>query len=255
MSETYAVYSNGKTTIKVVYDDLPSNPREDGYYISTLACWHNRYDLGDKKVKKMDPEAYVNDLMNRYLPDKYDEYEEKSIKERLELLESNNKIVYLPVAIYDHSGITMYVGSRYDHYDGQWDCSDVGFIWVDVEEVYKEWGGLKGDLNHPDIEKIEQELTEEVKTYDNYLTGEVFGFIRYDGTEETDSCYGFYGCPNLKEDKNGLFDEAGVTEKDNLEEKDDFCDIEDFLLKNYPNLYEEKEEPETIMVRKVYTIV
>ena len=36
---------------------------------------------------------------------------------------------------------------------------------------------------------------------------------------------------------------------------EDFDDIEDFLLENYPDMYEAKEEPETIMVRKVYAVV
>ncbi|GAF98690.1 unnamed protein product, partial [marine sediment metagenome] len=51
--------------------------------------------------------------------------------------------------------------------------------------------------------RIEGYLKGEVETYDNYLTGYVFGYCIKDADgEDVDSCWGFYGDPeksSLKE--------------------------------------------------------
>ena len=53
---------------------------------------------------------------------------------------------------------------------------------------------------NPEIEPLKEEnwkerafevLEAEVKEYDNYLTGEVYGYRLFEGLEETDSCWGF----------------------------------------------------------------
>ena len=83
--------------------------------------------------------------------------------------------IFLPLSIYDHSGITMYIGSSSDHYDGQWDCSEVGWIYTTKTEIVD---GLK--ISEDEWEKYADEgLRYDVKYYDLYLRGDVYGYQVY----------------------------------------------------------------------------
>ena len=85
-------------------------------------------------------------------------------------------------------------------------------------------------------------LEAEVKEYDAYIQGEVYGYVAYEGMDEIDSCWGFN---NSGEDIRGLFDDMfgdwGAELKDAMMSADfdygtDF-DIEEFFLNNdFPEL-------------------
>lgn len=84
----------------------------------------------------------------------------------------------LPLYLYDHSGITM----RTSPFSCPWDSGQVGFIYAPK--------GFEGMTD----EMILKCLETEVKTYDQYLTGDVWGY-QIDAPEEDciESCWGFYG--------------------------------------------------------------
>lgn len=115
-----------------------------------------------------------------------------------------NYIVWLPLYLYDHSGLTMNTTG----FSCPWDSGQVGWIYMARETFLAETGW--GEQLWPD--KAIEMMQGSVKTYDQYLTGEVYGFQMYQnvGTdenpdwEETDnSCWGFYG-DDIKE--NGIAD-------------------------------------------------
>jgi hypothetical protein len=83
----------------------------------------------------------------------------------------------------------MYVGTSGD----RWDSSFVGFIFISKEKARKEYGWK--NITKARKQKLEEYLRGEVKTYDQYLTGDVYGFRITDTTtdEEVDSCWGYYG--------------------------------------------------------------
>jgi hypothetical protein len=115
------------------------------------------------------------------------------IGDKLSLLTSKG-FLFLPLAIYDHSGITMWAGSKWDHFDSQWDCSDVGFIYTTKEKCIEQWGKDKSKWKG----RAEKELQAEVNEYDCYLRGDVYGFHldRYDAEdgswdEDVESCWGY----------------------------------------------------------------
>lgn len=124
-----------------------------------------------------------------------------SIGDKIKLLETNG-YYFLPLAIYDHSGVTMWVGSRWQGIDAQWDCSDVGWIYTTKDAILKTGGCLKGKKRWRKVtnrnwkEAADTWLRGEIKMYDQYLTGEVYGFINeeWNGEDwnEDDSCWGFY---------------------------------------------------------------
>lgn len=152
---------------KIIQDTDPESPRE-WCNIGTMACWHGRYNLGDEQPK-CDPEDYI-----------------------AELPEGS---VILPLYLYDHSGITMSTSG----FPCAWDSGQVGIIYVTPERIRKEYG----DDSSESREKAESCLKSEVKVYDWYITGNVWGFqiekvtpcdsCGHPDVEVIDSCWGFLG--------------------------------------------------------------
>lgn len=151
---------------RVEQDMDPANPRVDYDNAAVMACWHRRYDLGDdRKVWDCptEPEGFV-------------------------AWAEQTRAVYLPLYLYDHSGITMNTGG----FSCQWDSGQVGYIYLTRSTIFKEWGWKV--LTAKRLKFLEEYLRGEVKTYDQYLTGEVYGYIVEDeDANEIESCWGFYG--------------------------------------------------------------
>jgi len=99
----------------------------------------------------------------------------------INILEKNG-YYFLPLSIYDHSGITMYIGNKLDHYDGQWDCSNVGWIYTTKNEINLLYNNRKESTWKREADKL---LRDVVRVYDLYLRGECYGVRMYDlDTEE-----------------------------------------------------------------------
>ena len=113
----------------------------------------------------------------------------ESISKAWDLLD--DKILLLPLYLYDHSGLSM--STRYTYpYDDRWDAGQVGFIYVSIQDVKDEWGWKR--LTSKRREMIFNILRNEVETYDQYLRGDVWGYIVEDEDgDHIDSCWGFYG--------------------------------------------------------------
>lgn len=154
-------------TIKIFQDTDPLNPRTDWDHCDTMVCFHRRYNLGDKHDWK--------DSFNSW-------------QELAEQIEKDFKpVVMLPLYLYDHSGITISTGP----FSCPWDSGQVGFIFMSREEALKNWSRKRVTKKLQD--RIEKFLESSVKEYDDYLTGNVYGFeITKDG-EDIESCWGFFG--------------------------------------------------------------
>jgi hypothetical protein len=158
-----------KFELEVVQDTDPESPR-DWDNLGTMVCFHKRYELGDK---------------TDYRTEDYDSWEE--LKEGI--IKNEGEVVILPLYLYDHSGITISTSP----FSCKFDSGRIGFIFVSKYKIKKE--GI-------DETKVEQYLIDEVKTYDQYLTGDVWGYNVYEITtcdkghkhkELVESCYGYYG--------------------------------------------------------------
>jgi len=146
--------------IKIYHDEDPMDPREWDN-LGTMMCAHREYNLGDEFV---------------------------SGDEIREFIEENTDIILLPLYLYDHGGITMSTG----RFSCPWDSGQVGIIYITKEKARKEYDWKY--LTKERIQKIVRYLENEVETYDDYLTGNVFGYqIWKDGEEEDGSCWGFFG--------------------------------------------------------------
>ena len=158
-------------SIKIYTDDDPQDPRQDDN-LGRMICFHGKYSLGDKTELKSSMFDGWQALRGYLIK----EYEAK---------------ILLPLYLYDHSGITMRAGRSFGDIDPQgWDSGCVGFIYATRPDMVKEYG----KLNKLIIVKAEKLLINEVKTYDDYLTGDVFGFVAEDKQGQgIHSCWGFFG--------------------------------------------------------------
>ena len=197
-SDAVDTIENGKYFAQIVTDDSSDSPR-DWDNLGTMVCFHNRYNLGDlgKRgcVGKEDNFFWGIEDFNEW------------VKEN-----KNNISVMLPLFLYDHSGISMSTGQEYPFND-MWDSGQVGWIFVTKEDVKKEF--LCKIVSAKMKEKVTKILRQEVETYNDFLTGNVYGYQLYrldldedmeledsddpeDFGEEIDSCYGYYGLDYLK---------------------------------------------------------
>jgi hypothetical protein len=155
--------------IEIHQDEDPESPREWDN-LGTMVCFHRRYNLGDKNhgYKSTDYNS-LNEL-------------------EADIYKNEKPVVCLPLSLFDHSGISISVGAP----TCQWDSGYVGFIFISREKALKEYGVKR--ITKKLRDKIKSYLINEVKNYDSYLTGEVYGYIVYDENgEEKDSCWGFVG--------------------------------------------------------------
>lgn len=182
--DTVDTIQKDNCTIEISQDDDPIDPREWDN-LGEMICWHNRYTLGDK-----------NDFST---PDDFYEW-----------LKDNPAIV-LPLYLYDHSGLSISTSNAHYPFNDRWDSGQIGYIYVTYETIRKEYNWKL--ITKSRKEKITQYLKNEVTTYNDYLTGNVYGYEVFcdicdpDHEDSIDSCWGFYG---YEWDKNGLLDQANT---------------------------------------------
>ena len=141
------------------------------------------------------------------------------------LLERHAGIVYLPLFLYDHSGITMNVGG----FNDPWDSGQVGYIYTDKKTIMQNVGGyyVGNNVDGRFIKTTERnwkkvayhDMESEVSVYDQYLTGQVYGIITEEfdtdtGTwEEQDSCWGYFSDKCGDDLIEEIASEYGITEE------------------------------------------
>ena len=130
--------------ITVSTESDPLNPREWDN-LGTITCpKQGKYSLADKG------HAFDMDDFNTW-----DEVEAD--------IRARGGVLILPLSIYDHGGISIYIGKNVD----RWDGSRVGFIYATEEDIYKE--GLT-------LDQAEALLRGEIKSFDKYLRGDIYTY-------------------------------------------------------------------------------
>lgn len=156
------------TTLKIIRDDSPSSPR-DWDNMGTMIAFHNRYSLGDSG--------------HGYRSQDYNSWDEM---ERA-ILKDNPGGVILPLYLYDHSGITMNTTG----FDCRWDSGQVGFIVASAARIRESYGVKR--ISAKVRQRVMNSLRGEVELYDQYITGDVYGYVLTHDDGEEDSCWGFFG--------------------------------------------------------------
>jgi hypothetical protein len=181
-SDLLHVVETDRYLLSILHDFDPLDPR-DWDNLGTMVCSHGRYSLGDEQAENVD--SYRN----------WDEWEAGEIPKGS---------VCLPLYLYDHSGITMDTKS----FSCPWDSGQVGYIYCSPERIRNEFGVKR--ISKKLRRRVEECLKSEVTTYDQYLTGDVYGFLLEEKIAceacdhvdyvTIDSCFGFYGTKTLFDD-------------------------------------------------------
>ena len=239
-------------------DSEADNQRELADNIDLMACWHERYSLGDNVGDKTPGEFWrrlvrenvsneeiyamaeagklygIRLALNAEKPELVDVYEMYYLRtvignsDASEVLEyealSRDGVVdyivddltvghcmtlmepyaeWLPLWLYEHSGITMSCGARHCPYNDQWDSGCVGWIVMLKKTALTELGMDEATWRERAVAYMEAS----VKTYDQYLTGDAYCCTLYvekagEGGKaewlEIDSCGGFFGSDILE---------------------------------------------------------
>ena len=201
-TETYRGFK-----IEIYFDSDPQNPRKENDNLGKMICFHRRYTLGDDHDYR-NPEQVVAELTGV-------DADELGMGELNDDLGDGSKyrIIWEPLYLYDHSGITM----KTTPFSDRWDSGQVGIIYCTYADILKNFGiePIKPETWEPTkevIAQVERILESEVKEYDHYLTGSVYGYRvfgpdpdldplselepdddEYWSEDEEGSCWGFYG--------------------------------------------------------------
>jgi hypothetical protein len=201
-AETYTS-ADGALKLEIFQEcDNQDSPR-DWDNLGIIAAWHRDYSLSDKGAELKRGEFGSVEECERHLETE------------------RGAFCILPVYIYDHSGITINTTG----FSCPWDSGQVGFIYTTEAQCKKMGVKYRGKKATEDIKR---QLRQEIETFDQYLTGDVYGFVLSklekfpavpacvhcgrDATEASeswkheDSCWGFYGS-DLKE--SGMLDHIG----------------------------------------------
>lgn len=185
-------------------DEEPPNPRVDWDNLGHMICSHRNYLLGDEQsdapsslggyaddednfliwvfTEFIEGSKTVPDILKDWTTDGYElefckeldsgslVYLPEGIPESFQAAIEGwmkKNLCILPLYLYDHSGITMNTSG----FSCGWDSGTVGYIYLTKE---------KWDKEH-DRDFVQEEaakyLVGEVETYDQYLTGSVYGKI------------------------------------------------------------------------------
>ena len=181
--DIYRQFRDPKTgnVLQIVFDYWAQNPRRE-------------YDCNVGKFAVRKSCKYADDEANLDLEFCSREDDEKALDA------DKNIAAYLPVYVYDHSGVTMNTTGFYC----PWDSGQIGYIVAlrdDVKAIQPSWKIITKKRR----EIILEWLRGEVETYSAYMSGDVYGFQIVelsdpddpDSGEIADSCWGYYGDDGL----------------------------------------------------------
>jgi hypothetical protein len=216
--EPIDTYEHEGITINVYPDDSPEagNPRE-GDQLTTLVCWHPDYVLGDEQIQ-----GSRGAVETPFHEGGEGVTSMRQVYRYLGIV--REAVCILPLYLYDHSGISITAGApnpfdnptvrRDDFGQGMgWDTSMVGFVYTTHERITELCGD--GEPYHSD-EWIREQVEQDVRLYDMYLQGAVYGYVVAEDSHEESSCWGFLGWDH---EQSGLLMEAKAEAADIAEER------------------------------------
>ena len=149
--------------IKIFYDEDPPNPRTEWEHQGTISYWHRRRIVGDDKDG------------TRLLRPLDDEASDPPTREDME----RSGLVFLPVYMYDHSGVTINTTG----FSCPWDSGQLGWVWAKFNPD-----------EYNSRESLEHAIQAEIEEYDHYLRGNVYGYeVEDEDGNLLESCWGFFG--------------------------------------------------------------
>ncbi len=160
-----------KLRLVIEQDEFPEDPRSWDN-IGTMLCCNRRYQLGDCNTNR-ETELQLAEICRKYGKSD-EEIDEMTFAEEVQFILDQDDVCGLPLWLYDHSGISMSTRRQCS-----WDSSFVGLIFVE-KDFYLAQMCLKDEEGWK--AKAKETLKGEVKTYSDFLEGNVYGWTLYEPT-------------------------------------------------------------------------
>jgi hypothetical protein len=173
-------FEHAGLTVRLFYDDSGLGDPRDADNLAHFYCWHPDYQLGDEQFSDEDGRGAGPRKDGRRVPLPV----HTSIQDAYRHCRAQGATVILPLFLYDHSGISISAGASIERltradvetrgrnpFDAAgWDMSWVGFAYA-TEERRKLLGVSRSRA------EVERQVRAEVQEYDQYLRGEVYGYV------------------------------------------------------------------------------
>lgn len=155
--------------IEIENDEDPQNPRTEWDNYTVIHCCSSRHYLGEKNHANWEEfHAAVREARKR------------------------GDMVF-DVYAYIHGGVALSLGDFYGKVPqghAQFDSGKCGCIVVKKKDIIENWG--KKNWTEALKKKAYEVAESDIETFNSYLNGEVYGYLIDEGTEDGDSCFGFY---------------------------------------------------------------
>jgi hypothetical protein len=173
--------------VRVYASRFVDNPRDFADRLSTMWCWHHRYDLSGRKDRRDS---------RRPKPHHYEGWEElgKAIERDIK------PVVMRPVYLYDHSALALSTTP----FSCPWDSGQVGFIFFERDKL-KAFGAKIATKKVK--ERMLRYLQADIAEYSAYLNNEVYEWKLYINDELVGRGDDYYGDEQIER----MFEEAAAS--------------------------------------------
>ena len=165
----------GGFTYEIVPDDDAQSPQENQDQGLFLVASHRSFSVPEPGQKR--PPSDPGELLERYKATHW----------------------IFPIEAYIHGGVHLSLSGTGNYPDRQWDVSQLGFVFA----AKSEWRSQAA---------AREAAAGLLETWNQYLSGDVWGYVIKDGDEEVESVWGFYGHDYCEEEAKramaGLSDDA-----------------------------------------------
>lgn len=203
--------------IEYHYDINASNPRDDGN-IGTLVVFHRAYNFGDVDgANYYEPFSVIEEIAGFSLEEAElasdsagKEFDAKQARRDI-WAKANANAVILGVEMLEHSGIRLRTCGVEDGRTG-WDSGQVGYIYT-TKAVASENGYDIDDAD--DRNDVNDILKLEIDIMDDYVSGNVYGFIILEDGNPIDGYGGIYNYDYAKRRANevAIYYESGYLDR------------------------------------------
>ncbi len=167
--------------IKIMQDDDPQYNFDE---LSSRVCWNRNYTLSSDNISTR------TDNQNKKRTTYENVFHFEEPEDFLKFCKGE-KVLVFPLKVYEHGGITISMSNGYP-YNDRYVSGQIGWVFVTYEQIRKEY--KVKNITKKLLKRVEEIIKAEVKTFNDYLIGDVYGFVAEtkDG-EHINSCWGFYG--------------------------------------------------------------
>lgn len=174
MNDPFEEFTHNRCRIRIFPDDDPMSPA-DWDMFGTFVHWHRREHVFG--VPRRDYDGAPG--------------------------RPEDAVVAVPVYLYDHSGWSVSTGDFGD----RWDSGQVGWLYATREQVLEWFGtGKKKRVTPAMRERARACLEAQVRVWDQYYRGDVWGYVVTAPDGEEQSVWGFYGLDDCRQEARAAAD-------------------------------------------------